>query len=137
TGAVGAGKTTLLRALLGLEPLDSGVVLWNGRPVDALVPPRVAYAGQVPRLFSETLRDNVLQGLPDTHLERALKLAAFDDDIPAMPDGLGTMLGPRGVRLSGGQAQRVTAARALVRDPYLLVVDDLSSALDVETERRL
>lgn len=68
---------------------------------------------------------------------RALWLAAFDPDLAALPDGLDTVVGPRGVRLSGGQVQRVTAARALVRRPELLVVDDLSSALDAETERTL
>lgn len=143
TGAVGAGKTTLVRALLGLLPLDAGTITWNGRPVPDpgtfLVPARAAYAGQVPRLFSESLRENLLLGLPadDDELARALELAAFEDDLAAMPGGLETVVGPRGVRLSGGQVQRATAARALVRDPDLLVVDDVSSALDVQTENLL
>ncbi|MFI6322672.1 ATP-binding cassette domain-containing protein [Nonomuraea sp. NPDC050556] len=141
TGAVGAGKSTLVRALLGLQPVTAGTVAWNGEPVDDpgtfLVPGRVAYAGQVPRLFSETLRENVLLGWPgtDAHVERALELAAFD--LAEVEDALDTVVGPRGVRLSGGQVQRATAARALVRTPELLVVDDLSSALDVGTERLL
>ncbi|MGR6917238.1 ATP-binding cassette domain-containing protein [[Actinomadura] parvosata] len=143
TGAVGAGKSTLVRALLGLLPLDGGTISWNGVPVadpgTFLVPGRTAYAGQVPRLFSATLRENLLLGLPasDDDARRALELAVFERDLAAMPGGLGTVVGPRGVRLSGGQVQRVTAARALVREPDLLVVDDLSSALDVETERLL
>jgi ATP-binding cassette subfamily B protein len=141
TGAVGAGKTTLVRALLGLEPLTAGTIHWNGRPVTDpggfMVPGRVAYAGQVPRLFSASLRENLLLGRSSDELERAVRLAAFDQDLAAMPEGLDTVVGSRGVRLSGGQAQRVTAARALVRSPDLLVVDDLSSALDTETERRL
>ncbi|MEO3870795.1 ABC transporter ATP-binding protein [Nonomuraea sp. B12E4] len=143
TGAVGAGKTTLVRALLGLLPPDAGTITWNGVPIDDpgtfLVPGRTAYAGQVPRLFSETLRENLLMGWPasDHELGRALELAVFEADLAAMPGGLGTVVGPRGVRLSGGQVQRATAARALVRAPDLLVVDDLSSALDVETERLL
>ncbi|WP_207782496.1 ABC transporter ATP-binding protein [Phytoactinopolyspora limicola] len=143
TGAVGAGKTTLVRALLGLLPLDAGSVSWNGRPIDDpgtfLVPDRVAYAGQVPRLFSESLRENLLLGwpAPPDSVEAAIELAVFDDDVAAMPEGMDTVVGSRGVRLSGGQVQRATAARALVRRPDLLVVDDLSSALDVETERRL
>ncbi|MEV3985075.1 ABC transporter ATP-binding protein [Nonomuraea sp. NPDC049758] len=143
TGAVGAGKTTLVRAVLGLLPLDTGTITWNGRPVPDpgafLVPGRAAYASQIPRLFSETLRENLLLGLPagDDDLARALELAAFEDDLAAMPDGLETVVGPRGVRLSGGQVQRATAARALVRAPDLLVVDDVSSALDVGTENLL
>ncbi|GAA4948949.1 ABC transporter ATP-binding protein [Nonomuraea thailandensis] len=143
TGAVGAGKTTLVRALLGLLPLDEGTLSWNGAPVGDpgtfLVPGRTAYASQVPRLFSATLRENLLLGLPagDDDARRALELAAFEQDLAGMPDGLGTVVGPRGVRLSGGQVQRATAARALVREPDLLVVDDLSSALDVETEQLL
>jgi ATP-binding cassette subfamily B protein len=143
TGAVGAGKTTLVRGLLGLLPASAGTVTWNGHPVDDpgtfLVPNRAAYAGQVPRLFSDTLRENLLLGWPADGAELAgvLRLAALERDLAEMPDGLDTMVGPRGVRLSGGQVQRATAARALVRSPDLLVVDDLSSALDVETEQLL
>ncbi|MEU1665348.1 ABC transporter ATP-binding protein [Streptomyces sparsogenes] len=141
TGAVGSGKTTLLRTLLGLEPAVSGTVRWNGRPVadpgGFLVPRRAAYVGQVPRLFSATLRENLLLGEDPERIGRAVGAAAFDRDLAALPDGLDTLVGPRGMRLSGGQAQRVTVARALVRSPDLLVVDDLSSALDVETEQRL
>jgi ATP-binding cassette subfamily B protein len=67
-------------------------------------------------------------------VDAALRLAVLDDDVAEMADGLDTILGPRGVRLSGGQLQRAAAARALLRDTDLLVVDDPSSALDVETE---
>ncbi|GAT69385.1 hlyB/MsbA family ABC transporter [Planomonospora sphaerica] len=141
TGAVGAGKTTLVRALLGLEPLTAGTIRWNGAPVADpgafMVPGRVAYAGQAPRLFSASLRENLLLGGSAEGLERAVRLAAFDLDLARMPGGLDAVVGSRGVRLSGGQAQRATAARALVRSPDLLVVDGLSSALDVETERLL
>jgi ATP-binding cassette subfamily B protein len=143
TGAIGAGKSTLLRALLGLVPVESGSIAWNGAVVDDpgafLVPPRVAYAGQVARMFSASLEENIRLGWPATEAElaTALELAALADDVERFPQGLATMVGARGVRLSGGQLQRATAARALVRRPSLLVVDDLSSALDVETERRL
>ena len=141
TGKVGAGKSTLLRGVLGLVDVDAGEVRWNGRvvadPSTMLVPPRVAYLPQVPRLFSETLADTVLLGLPDDALDEALWLACLEEDLARMPDGAATMIGPRGLRLSGGQVQRTGAARALVRRPDLLVVDDLSSALDVETEIRL
>jgi ATP-binding cassette, subfamily B, bacterial len=143
TGRIGAGKTTLLRTLLGLLPREAGAIWWNGERVDDpasfLVPPRVAYTAQVPRLFSDTLRDNILLGLPEDQvdLEGAIHSAAFERDVAEMPAGVGTMVGARGVRLSGGQVQRAAAARMFVRDPELLVFDDLSSALDVETEQLL
>jgi ATP-binding cassette, subfamily B, bacterial len=141
TGSVGSGKSTLLRALLGLVRTDSGTIRWNGVPVEdpsmVLVPPRAAYLPQVPRLFSEPLGSTILLGAPGDGLQRALWLTCLDEDLARMPDGAGTVIGPRGLRLSGGQIQRAGAARALVRSPQLLVVDDLSSALDVETEARL
>ena len=143
TGAVGAGKSTLLRAILGLTPIESGAITWNGVVVDEpstfLVPPRTAYVPQVPRLFSESLSDTILLGLhdDDDDLATALHLACLDEDVELMAEGAATVVGARGVRLSGGQVQRTGAARALVRLPELLVVDDLSSALDVATETRL
>ncbi len=145
TGRIGAGKTTLVRALLGLLPPQAGEVRWNGRAVAIddlhawMVPPRVAYSGQVPRLFSDTLRDNLLLGhaAGDDALAVALHTAALDADVAHLDGGLDTRVGPRGVKLSGGQLQRAAAARALVRTPSLLVFDDLSSALDVETEAEL
>ncbi len=143
TGRIGSGKTTLLRALLGLLPAERGAIAWNGAPVDApadfFVPPRSAYTAQIPHLFSETLRDNILMGLPEARVDLlgAIQQAALTPDVARMPDGLETRIGPRGVRLSGGQRQRAAAARMFVREPELLVFDDLSSALDVETERAL
>jgi ATP-binding cassette subfamily B protein len=143
TGRVGSGKSTLLRVLLGLLPRQAGEILWNGDLVEDpgrfLLPPRVAYTPQAPRLFSETLQDNILQGLPESHsdLAAAVRLAVLEPDVATMPDGLATVVGAHGVRLSGGQAQRAAAARMFVRNPELLVFDDLSSALDVETERTL
>ena len=143
TGRVGSGKTTLLRALLGLLPPDGGEVRWNGVPVDGpgtfFVPPRSAYTPQVPRLFSQPLRDNILMGLPEgeSNLAQALHAAVLELDVATLEAGLDTVVGPRGVRLSGGQVQRAAAARMLVREAELLVFDDLSSALDVETEQVL
>ncbi len=131
--------------------------------------PRAAYTAQVPRLFSATLRENVLMGLPESRgeafparhivndlvpaekttfaaadspgnaspLRRAIWRAVLEPDIATLEHGLDTLVGPRGVRLSGGQVQRAAAARMFARKPELLVFDDLSSALDVETEQIL
>jgi len=143
TGRIGSGKTTLLRVLLGLLPKDNGEIRWNGdlvaSPADFFVPPICAYTAQVPRLFSETLRDNILMGLnrDDGAVGRAIRAAVLDQDLADFENGLETMVGPKGVKLSGGQIQRTAAARMFVRDAELLVFDDLSSALDVETERTL
>ncbi|MFN8019857.1 MAG: ABC transporter ATP-binding protein [Acidimicrobiales bacterium] len=138
TGPVGAGKSVLLRALLGLVPRHAGSITWNGTEVPDpsvhFVPPRAAYVPQVPRLFSEPLADTVLLGHHPDGLAAALERARLDDDLAQMPEGAATLVGPKGVRLSGGQVQRTATARALVRLPELLVVDDLSSALDVATE---
>ncbi|MDJ0962550.1 MAG: ABC transporter ATP-binding protein [Acidimicrobiia bacterium] len=143
TGRIGSGKTTLLRALLGLVAHNEGVVRWNGAPVtdpaDFFVPPRSAYTPQVPTLFSMSLRENLLLGREesDSELLAAVRSAALEHDLELMPDELDTLVGPLGMRLSGGQIQRAAAARMFVRRPELLVFDDLSSALDVDTEQTL
>jgi ATP-binding cassette, subfamily B, bacterial len=143
TGRIGSGKTTLLRALLGLLPHDAGEIRWNGRRVEDTArffqPPRCAYTAQVPRLFSDTLRENILMGWPagEQQLQQAIHLSVLEQDLGLLESGLDTLVGPRGVRLSGGQVQRSAAARMFARAPELLVFDDLSSALDVETERSL
>ncbi len=119
-----------------IERIDSEPVI---SPADFFVPPRAAYTGQVPRLFSRSLRDNLLLGLPEheVDLNAALHAAVLEQDLTALEHGLYTVVGPKGVKLSGGQIQRSAAARMFVRDAELLVFDDLSSALDVETERLL
>lgn len=143
TGRVGSGKTTLLRVLLGLLPTDSGVIRWNGTVVEDpghfFVMPRTAYTAQVPRLFSDSLRDNILMGLrkSDDHIMTSMRSAVMEYDLQDMEHGLETMIGAKGVKLSGGQVQRTSAARMFAREPELLVFDDLSSALDVETEQTL
>ncbi len=142
TGMIGSGKTTLVRALLGLVPA-SGTIRWNGELVEDaagfFVPPRTAYTSQIPRLFSDTLAGNIALGRHVTRerLREAVELAVLDPDLERLEHGLDTLVGARGVKLSGGQVQRSAAARMFATEAELLVFDDLSSALDVDTEREL
>lgn len=143
TGRIGAGKTTLLLVLLGLLPKKAGATYWNETEVDEpasfFVPPHCAYTAQVPRLFSTTLKENILLGMREDKddLVRAIAHAVMEQDIASLENGLETLVGVCGVKLSGGQMQRCAAARMFVRTPELLIFDDLSSALDVETEQTL
>ena len=143
TGRIGSGKTTLVHAVLGLLPQDAGHIRWNGDvvadPSTFLVPPRAAFTPQVPRLFSETLRSNLVLGraASEAMLADAIRAAVLEDDLGTLDAGLDTLVGRRGVKLSGGQIQRAAAARMFLQGPELLVLDDLSSSLDVATETEL
>jgi ATP-binding cassette subfamily B protein len=143
TGRIGAGKTTFLHTLLGLLPHDAGQIYWNGQPVihpdTFFVPPKSAFTAQIPHLFSGTLKENILLGLSEQaiNLPAILHTVTLDHDITTLPLGLDTHIGVQGLKLSGGQLQRTTIARMLARTPELLVCDDLSSALDVQTEQTL
>ena len=143
TGRIGAGKSTLLQVLLGLLPRDSGEICWNDRVVDDpstfFVPPRSAYTPQVPRLFSDTLHENLLLGRDVSRgaIQRAVHAAVLEPDLADLENGLDTFIGPRGVKLSGGQVQRTAAARMFLADAELFVLDDVSSAVDAQTEAEL
>ena len=143
TGRVGSGKTTLLRTLLGILPKTSGEIYWNDElienPATFFIPPQLAYTPQVPKLFSESLRDNILMGLDQSSdaLKEAIHQAVLEQDIRNLDHGLETLVGPNGAKLSGGQRQRTGAARMFVRKTDLMVFDDLSSALDIDTEKAL
>lgn len=137
-GAVGSGKSSLLSALAGLVA-HQGVIRWNGEAVSQaetfLRPRRVAHVAQVPRVLSGSFRDNVQLGF-DREFERPVATARLRPDVEEAggPDAL---VGHRGVRLSGGQVQRLALARALATDAELLLADDVSSALDAATEIEL
>ncbi len=127
-GPTGAGKTTLLEIIAGLEPPGSGHV--------RLADGHRAIVFQEAFLFSGTIRHNLVLGrsIPEPELWEALRLSRADDFVAETADGLDTVVGERGVSLSGGQRQRIALARALVRRPSLLLLDDTTSALDPTTE---
>lgn len=141
TGPMGSGKTTLLKVLLGLLPKDAGKIFWNDElvtdPASFFVPPRSAFTAQTPRLFSDTLKENILLGNSEENLSEAIDLAVLQKDIEKLEHGLKTKIGTRGVKLSGGQVQRTAAARMFIQNAQLLVFDDISSALDINTEQLL
>ena len=138
-GPVGSGKSSLLGALAGLVA-SQGEVRWNGRRVEdpqtELRPGRVAHVAQVPRVLSGTFRGNIALDHDDRPVEASLAAARMHRDVDEAggPDAL---VGHRGVRLSGGQVQRLALARALACEPSLLLADDVSSALDAATEIEL
>jgi ABC-type multidrug transport system fused ATPase/permease subunit len=143
-GTTGAGKSTIIDLIAGLLSPQQGAITLNGRRLDAAVAPswraRIGYVPQVPYLLDDTIRRNIAFGLPDEQIsqasvERAARLANIDDFVAGLPEGYQTMAGERGVRLSGGQRQRLVIARALYRDPEVLVFDEATSALDQETEQ--
>ena len=141
-GASGSGKSTLVNVILGLLPPTSGHVRVDGSDIQLHLRAWQDQIGYVPQsiyLTDDTLRRNVAFGLPrrqidDAAVARAIKAAQLEDFVETLPDGLETMVGERGVRISGGQMQRIGIARALYHDPSVLVLDEATSALDSTTE---
>ena len=142
TGRIGCGKTTLLRAIQGLL-WAKGEICWNGElvgdPTSFFKPPYSSYTPQIPTLFSDTIENNLNMGMPIdiTKLHEAVRLAVIDEDIQQFQDKFKTIVGPKGVKLSGGQKQRLAAARMFSRKSELFILDDISSALDINTEQIL
>ncbi len=141
-GATGSGKSTLLDLVPRLRDPQEGQVLLDGVPLGALalgvLRREIGYVPQESLLFSESIRANLTYGTPgeaaDARAEAAARTAQFDDAIRRFPDGYDTMLGERGINLSGGQKQRAAIARALARDPAVVLLDDALSAVDTHTE---
>lgn len=144
-GASGAGKTTAIDILLGLLKPQKGRVLIDGTDISADMRgwhEQIGYIPQTIFMLDDTIRNNVCFGereeaISDEKLWRALEEASLADFVRTLPNGLDTEIGERGVRLSGGQRQRIGIARALYRDPSVLVFDEATSALDNETEAEI
>jgi len=142
-GASGGGKSTLVQALLGLYPVKSGQIFYGDAPVTEIgwetVREHVGVVLQHPVLFNDSVRANLTLGreTDDARLWRALEIAQLKDYIAELPHGLDTVVGRQGVRMSGGQRQRLAIARMIVANPSIVILDEATSALDSDTERHL
>lgn len=143
-GKTGSGKSTLLKQLLYLYPLSTGSIFINGKTLDKYkigsIRDKIAYVPQKNMIFSKTIRDNIKLSNPqasDEQVLEAIKLADFEKDLKSFPNGLDSLCGERGISLSGGQNQRIAIARAFLKDPEILILDDAMSALDGSTEKNI
>ncbi|NWL89010.1 MULTISPECIES: ABC transporter ATP-binding protein [unclassified Paenibacillus] len=143
-GESGSGKSTILNLIIGFYKPQSGSILIDGMPMNELSMSRyrqsLAIVLQNNILFSGTIRENITYGLPhisEEKLQRAVWMANLQDVIDSLPEGLDTSVGEHGGRLSGGQRQRIAIARALVRDPKIIILDEATSALDNASERHV
>jgi ABC-type bacteriocin/lantibiotic exporter with double-glycine peptidase domain len=143
-GPNGCGKSTILHLILGFYRPNTGALYCDGRPYDEVdlssVRKAIGFVAQNPTLFSGSIRENISYGMPEATLEQirqAASLALADEFIIKLPDGYDTTIGDDGVRLSGGQRQRIAIARALLRQPKLLVLDEPTNHLDIKAVTRL
>ncbi|PTY01190.1 ABC transporter [Verrucomicrobia bacterium LW23] len=143
-GESGSGKSTLMQLVIGFLQPASGKVLLDGRDMSKLnlrqYRQHIAVVPQSPVLFSGSLRENIAYGLEDVTEQEildAVEAANLEDVVETMPNGLDTEVGENGVQLSGGQRQRIAIARAVIRDPAVIVLDEATSALDVVTEKQV
>ncbi|MFB6188485.1 MAG: ABC transporter ATP-binding protein [Halapricum sp.] len=143
-GSTGAGKSTLTKLLFRFYDPDSGSIRTDGTDLQTVsrrsLREHVGYVSQDPFLFDGTIRENIAYARPETDhdaIERAARLAGADEFVTDLEDGYDTEVGERGVKLSGGQRQRLAIARALLRDPEILVLDEATSHVDNETELQI
>jgi ATP-binding cassette subfamily B protein len=143
-GRTGSGKSTLLNLITRAFEPPPGAIFIDGRPVETIPLHQLReWIGMVPQetfLFSESIAENIRFGratATDEEVDLAAKEAGLATDVATFPEGLGTTIGERGITLSGGQKQRTAIARALVREPLILILDDSLSAVDTQTEERI
>lgn len=143
-GKSGAGKSTLIDLLIGLIEPEKGEILIDGSPLkresNTALRGAISYVSQDPFLFHATIRENLAMVKPDVSAEQlweALRFSVSDEFVSKLPQGLDTMIGDRGIKLSGGERQRLVLARAILREPSILVLDEATSALDHENEAKI
>ena len=143
-GPTGSGKSTLVSLIPRIYDAEPGAVLIDGRPIRefplALLRRNIGFVPQETFLFSDTIRENIAFGAEDATLDdvrRAAEAANIAADIESFPDGYNTIVGERGLTLSGGQKQRTAIARAVIRNPRILVLDDALASVDTQTEDRI
>jgi ATP-binding cassette subfamily B protein len=141
-GASGSGKSTIINLILRFYDVSGGRITMDGIDIRdislASLRKNIGTAQQDVFLFSTTIRNNIAYGMPDATLEQitaAAKAAQIHDFIMSLPDGYETWVGERGHTLSGGEKQRVTIARAILKNPSILILDEITSSVDAETER--
>ena len=143
-GPTGSGKSTLVSLIPRIYDAPEGAVLIDGRPIRefplAVLRKNIGFVPQETFLFSDTIRENIAFGAEhatDADVRRAAEAANIADEIESFPDGYNTLVGERGLTLSGGQKQRTAIARALIRSPRILVLDDALASVDIQTEDRI
>ena len=144
-GYSGSGKSTLMDLILGVIEPDEGEIVVDGINVKSSLENWQKQIGYVPQniyVTDDTLMNNVALGLNEDEIDenavlKAIKSAQLNEFLETLPEGLNTRMGERGIRLSGGQLQRVGIARALYHDPKIIILDEASSALDSETEKKI
>jgi ATP-binding cassette subfamily B protein len=141
-GESGSGKSTLMSLVIGFRRPDRGQILLDGQDMETLdlrqYRRHLAVVPQQTVLFSGSIRDNITYGLPEVpeaKLQEVLRMARINEFLDDLPDGLDTEIGEHGGKLSGGQRQRIAIARALIRDPHVIILDEATSALDVISEK--